>query len=166
MLLCSPSGFVSVRHIYFHSQVKVAISAHLHCFQPPTCPWNLCWCFCSQVPPYTAHISLLGRSFCASFLGFPTMPCVSRKLVGVSLSPMSSPSVLWGFCVLGSLGPLSVSRGLCALVLAPQPALYVKGLVCSSFGSLGLPSVPRNLCALERFVCHTSLDPLGLPSVL
>ena len=135
MLLCSPSGFVSVRHIYFRSQVKVAISAHLHCFQPPTCPWNLCWCFCSQVPPYTAHISLLGRGFCASFLGFPTMPCVSRKLVGFPSAPWAHPlcngdsvylapwarSLCHVACVHLSWLPSlpCMSRGLCVLLLAP-----------------------------------------------
>ena len=46
MSLCSPSGFGNVRHIYFHSIVKVALSAYLHCHQPPTCSWNLFWYFC------------------------------------------------------------------------------------------------------------------------
>lgn len=153
MLLCSPSGFVSVRHIYFRSQVKVAISAHLHCFQPPTCPWNLCQCFCSLVPPCTASQSLLGRGFCGSFLSSPTLFSASWRLVWASLTPLSSPSMLWGLCVL-VLAPgarllcrgscihlcrltslLSMSQGLCVLLLAPQahPLCYRAPVGLSQF---------------------------------
>ena len=104
MSLGSPSGFGSVRHIYFCSRIKVTESAYLHCHQPPTCPWNHCWCFCSPVPPYIEGQSVLGRGLRGSFLGSPTLPSVSRRLVWTSLSPLSSPSA---------------SQGLCALALAP-----------------------------------------------
>ena len=33
-----PSGFGNVRHTYFPSIIKVALSAYLHCHQLPTCP--------------------------------------------------------------------------------------------------------------------------------
>ena len=33
------------------SHVEMALSVYLHCLQPPTCPQNLCHCFCPLVPP-------------------------------------------------------------------------------------------------------------------
>ena len=36
--LGSHYGFDSVRQVYFHSHFTVALSAYLHCHQPPTCP--------------------------------------------------------------------------------------------------------------------------------
>ena len=86
--LGSPSGFGNVRHVYFFSHFKVDLSAYLHCHQPPTCPWNHCWCFCSPVPPYIEGQSMLGRGLCGSFL----VPSASPRLVRASLSPLSSPS--------------------------------------------------------------------------
>ena len=80
MSLGSPSGFGSVRHIYFHSHFKVVLLEYLHCCQSPTCPWNLSQCFCSLVLPCTARQSLLGRGLCGSFCdtgdlcGFPSAP--------------------------------------------------------------------------------------------
>ena len=50
--LGSPSGFGSIRHIYFCSCFKVALSAYLHCCQPPTYPWNHCQCFSSLILPF------------------------------------------------------------------------------------------------------------------
>ena len=41
MSLGSPSGFGSVRHVYFHTNVEVTLSAYLHWPLPPTCPWIL-----------------------------------------------------------------------------------------------------------------------------
>ena len=105
MSLGSPSGFGSVRHLYFCSRIKAARSAYLHCHQPPTCPWNLCWCFCSLVPPCTAGQNLLGRGLCGSFLFSPILPSTLWRLLWASVSPPSPPSVL---------------QGLCSLVLAPQ----------------------------------------------
>ena len=47
-----PGG--SFTYVYFHSHVEMALSAYLHCHQPPTFPWNHCWCFCYPAPPCTA----------------------------------------------------------------------------------------------------------------
>ena len=74
MYLGSPSGLGSVWHVYFCSCFKVALSEYLHCHQPPTCPWGLCWCFCSSASPYTAGWSLLGMGLCGSFLVSSTVP--------------------------------------------------------------------------------------------
>jgi len=68
---------------------------------PLLVPGIMKWCFCSPVLPCGAGWSLLGRCLCGCFL----VPSTSRWLVWASLWPLSLPSV---------------SRGLCALVLAPQ----------------------------------------------
>ena len=84
MSLGSPSGFGSVRHVYFHSHFKVVLLEYLHCCQPPTCPLNLCQCFCSLVLPCTARQSLLGRGLCGPFLGSPRpCPLHCRDLCGL-----------------------------------------------------------------------------------
>ena len=71
------------------------------------------------------------------------------------------------FTCLGSLDLPSESWGLCALVSAHQPTLYIVGLVCSSFCSLGLPTVPlRVVCAGEVCILPLSLSitaPLACP---
>ena len=147
--LGSPSGFGNVRHVYFFSHFKVDLSAYLHCHQPPTCPWNHCWCFCSPVPPYIEGQSMLGRGLCGSFLGFPTLPSVSRRLVWTSLSPLSSPSA---------------SQGLCALALAPWTLPLHQGAYVFFFW-LPSSSVPHGLCALERllFPCLRSPGLISVP---
>ena len=150
--LGSPSDFCSVRHIYFHNLIKLAHSAYLHCRQPPTCPWNLCQCFCPLVLPCTADWSLLGRGLCGSFLVSLTLPSSSRKhtdLCGLPLAPWSWP--LHG----GSR---------VHLFQFTRPALCVAGLVCS-FQSPGPPSVPQGLCSLKKFVYFASLIVPGPPSV-
>ena len=75
MCLGSPSGPGGVRHIYFHSCFKVALSAYLQCCQPHTCPCDHCSCFCSPVPPCAAGQNLLGRCSCGSFCS--TVTCVA-----------------------------------------------------------------------------------------
>ena len=50
MSLGSPSGFGSVRHVYFYTHVEVTLLAYLNCPLPPTCPWILYQCFCSPHP--------------------------------------------------------------------------------------------------------------------
>jgi len=88
MSLGSPSGFGSVRHIYFCSCFKVALSAYLHCCQPSSCPWNYCQCFCSQVPPCTAGLSLLVKGLVWIFSQFPDHAlCVTRVLCGLPSAP-------------------------------------------------------------------------------
>ena len=120
MSLGSPSGFGSVRHLYFCSCIKAARSAYLHCHQPTICPWNLCWCFYYLVPPCTAGQSLLGRGLCGSFLFSLILPSTLWRLLWASLSLLSPRSVLQG-CV--------------HLFRFPRPALYVSGLMCTCFGS-------------------------------
>ena len=144
------SGFGSVRHIYFCSCNEVALSAYLHHCQPPTCPWNLSWCFCSLVPPCIEGWTLLIRSLCGSFLGSLTLLSALQRLVWASLSLLISPSASWG---LGTL------------VSARWPDLYVTGTVCSYFSAPSPPSVPRGVCGLASFACHASLGPPGLPSM-
>ena len=161
MSLGSSSGFGS-----FCSFFKVALSAYLHCHQPPTCPRSLCQFFCSPVPPCTAGWCLLGKGLCGSFLGSPALPSVSWKLVWASLSPLGSPSTLRGLCAFlsshqvcplcGSAcvhlswlpGPAVCVAGLCALVLAPWAYCLCCRLVCTCLGSPGLPSVLQGLCVL------------------
>ena len=72
-----------------------------------------------------------------------------RRLVWVSLSPLSSASVS-RTCVHLTQFPRSTLCvvGLCALISAPGRALRVAGLLWPCFGSLCLPSVLRGLCAL------------------
>ena len=108
----------------------------------PTCPWNLCQCFCSPASSCTAGWSFLVRGFMGLFSA-PWPRKVSQRLVWAFLGPAELTPCFSGLvCTcLGSPGLPSVSRGLCALVLAHQPALYIVGLVCS-FCSLGLPTVP------------------------
>lgn len=144
------SGFGSVIHVCFCSCNKVALSAYLHHYQPPTCSWNLSWCFCSLVPPWTEGWTLLFRSLYGSFLGSSTLLSALQRLVWASLSLLSSPSVSWG---LGTL------------VSAHWPDLYVTGIACSSFSSPSPPSVPRDICGLENFACHAFLGPPGLLSM-
>ena len=108
----------------------------------PTCPWNLCQCFCSPASSCTAGWSFLVRGFMGLFSA-PWPRKVSQRLVWAFLGPAELTPCFSGLvCTcLGSPGLPSVLRGLCALVLAHQPALYIVGLVCS-FCSLGLPTVP------------------------
>ena len=145
MSLGSPSGFGSVRHVYFHSCIKVALSAYLHCRQPPTCPWNLCQCFCSLVPPCTAGQSLLGRGLLWTSSQCPDpVLCIMETCVGFSHPPELALCVVGLMCTcVGSPGPSFMSRGLCAFVSAHQPALCVPRHVCPSFGSLGPAFVGR-----------------------
>jgi len=152
MSLGSPSSFCGVGRVYIQSCFKVALSAYLQCCQPPTFPWDHCWCFCSPVLPCTAGRNLLGRCLCGSF-------CVAVTCVGF-LQPLSSPPA---------------SRGLCALCFISLPALPVTGVICSSLGC-----ARRAVCAaqvfqpplywhpspaLESAVCHTQLPGPALCAV-
>ena len=121
MSLGSPSGFGSVRHLYFCSCIKAARSAYLHCHQPTICPWNLCWCFYYLVPPCTAGQSLLGRGLCGSFLGSLALPSVLWTFVWASLRPLGSLS-------LSPLGPPCQGAWVFFFWL-PQPAFCDTGLL-------------------------------------
>ena len=145
MSLGSPSGFGSVRHVYFHSHFKVVLLEYLHCCQPPTCPLNLCQCFCSLVLPCTARQSLLGRGLCGPFLGSPRpCPLHCRDLCGL-------PSALW---------TLPLCHGACLhLSWPPRPSLWVTGLLCICLSSPGPLSASWGLYALvsdhqTQPLCH------------
>ena len=154
MSLGSPSGFGSVRHIYFHSHFKVVLLEYLHCCQSPTCPWNLSQCFCSLVLPCTARQSLLGRGLCGPFLGSPDHAlCITGTCVG-----FPQPSEL-SLCVMGPvytcLGPqaLPLSHGASVhLSQLPVPSLCIMGLLCTCLRSPDPGSMSRGLCA-----CYISL---------
>ena len=131
-----PSGFGSVRHIYFFSLFKVALSEYLHCLQAPTCPWNHCLCFYSPVRPCTAGRSLPGKDLCGSFLSSPTKSSALWKIVSASLSLLSLPSMSWGLCALvfAHRASLYFVRLMCTYFVS-QSAHYVVGFVCSYFSS-------------------------------
>ena len=198
MSLGSPSGFGSVRHISFLSCFKVVLSAYFHSCQPPNCLWNLYRCFCFLVPPCTAGGSMIQRGLCGSFLSSLIVSSASKRIVWTKETFMG---FLWppelALCIRGlvctclsSLDPPSaLSQGLCVLVSAHQPTLYVAGLVHSSLGFPSSLCVPRfictrevcmsllsqharpalcttRVCELERFVCLPSIGTLGPPSAL
>ena len=161
----SPSGFDSVRHIYFCSCFKVALSAYLHCCQPPSCPWNYCQCFCSQVPPCTAGLSLLVRGLYGSFLSSLTMPSVSPESCVGFPQPPERPSVLRGLCALVfTLQALPLCHRACVhLSWLMGPALCVEGFVCTCFDLPAHPLchracvsffwLPRPTFSAARVVC-------------
>ena len=119
MPLGSGSSFHS-GHIYFCSCFKVSLSACFLCCQPPSCPWNYCQSFCSQVPSCTAGLTLLARGLYGSFCSSLTMPSASpESCVGFPQPPELTLCVTWLMCTcLHSPGPSSMLQGLCALVLA------------------------------------------------
>ena len=132
--LNNPSGFVSVRHIYFHSCFEVALSGYFYHHQPPTCSWNLHWCFRFLVLPWIADQSLLGRGMYGSFLCSLTLPFASRRCVWASLSPLRLSYM---------------SHGLCAFAWFTGPTLYVVSIVCTCLGPiLCVEQVRVDLCAL------------------
>lgn len=123
MSLGSPSGFGSVRHIYFHSCIKMALSA--------ASPYLSLESLSVLFPGPALHCrpeNLLGRGLLWIFFSAP-WPCRLHHgdLCGL-LSPshppphpLSSPSMLWGLYV-----------SLCWL---PRPVFYVAGLVRTCVGS-------------------------------
>ena len=103
MSLGSTSGFGTVRHVYFHSHYQSGLlSISFTAASPLTCPWNLCWFFCSPVLLCIAGQNLLVRGLSGSFLSSPTLPSVSLRIVWDSLRLLSFPSVSWGLCALVS----------------------------------------------------------------
>ena len=122
MYLGSPSGPSSVRHLYFHSCFKVALSARLHCRQPLTCPGNHCY---ASVALY--HPALLAEA------------CWVGVCVDLSLAPHLCPLCRGDFCGLPSAPGAhpAVLRGSCALVSASWARPLRHGLVGTCLGSLG-----------------------------
>ena len=145
--LGSPSGPGSVRNACFLSRFKMALSVHLHCHQPPTCPWNHCLSICSPVPPCTEGQSVLVRSCVDLFLA--PQPCLLRHgdLCGL-------PSALWAH---------RLRRGAGAhLPRLPEPALCVKGLV-GSFSGSPAPLYPVVCVPRRGLYAAPLLAPLGCP---
>ena len=168
MALGGPSGFGSVQHVCFHSHYQSGpLSISFTAASPLTCPWNLCWFFCSPVLLCIAGQNLLVRGLSRSFLSSPTLPSVSLRVVWDSLSLLSLPSLSWGLCALvsASWACLLHCRTCVHLSWLTGPTLYFTELVCS-FSPWDPLSVPLALCVLERFVCHTSLGAPGSPFVL
>ena len=136
-----PFWLGSVRYISLFSHLEVALSAYLHCHQPPTCS--------------------LGRDLCGSYFGSPPLPSASWRVVWAFLSPLSSPSVPHGLCALQGIlcAPLSAPRAhpLCHKVCVPYRGLYVP---CASHTMPPSPSTPQGLSVLLRFVCCASLSTL------
>ena len=161
MPLSSPSSFSGVGGVYIQSGFKVALSAYLQCCQPPTCPWDHCWCFCSPVLPCTAGRNLLGSCLCGSFCVVVT--CVHPSALEFPLRIME----LVCTC-LSSRGPPSRLRGLCALVSVPKVHLLCRGacvhlfhLTAYTLSHRGLfvllSAVPGGLCTLPKFVYLPSI---------
>ena len=113
--------------------MKVALSAYPYCHQPPTCPCNLCWCFCSLTVPCTAGWSLLSKDLCGSFLGYQPCPQHHRDFCGLLLA-------LWAHSL--------CCRACVHLFQLTKSSFYVLELVCIWFGSLGSPSMLQSLCVL------------------
>ena len=144
MALGSPSGFGSVRHVYFHSHYQSGpLSISFTAASPLTCPWNLCWFFCSPVLLCIAGQNLLVRGLSGSFLRSPTLPSVSLRIVWDSLACWACP-LCHGACV--------------HLSQLPGPAFCIAGLVCTCLDSLDPPFTSQNLCVLSvpgtHFLCH------------
>ena len=151
--------FIASRGIYFCSYLEVALSAYLHCHQPPTCSWNHCQCFHPQSRPIGQ--SFLGRDLCGSFFGCPPLPSASWRVVWAFPSPLSSPSVPQGSCTLKGFvcpflspqGPSSVPQGPCAL-----RALYVS--LCLSHTTPLTLYTARLVCTSEVCMLRLSQHPL------
>ena len=83
-----------------------------------------------------------------------------------------SPATLLHRACLWLTGPASMLQGLCVLWApqassAPWSLCALERFVCHTFlGNLGMPSAPHGLCALERFVCCATLSYPGLSSAL
>ena len=149
MCLGSPSGPGSVRHIYFHSCFKVALSAYLHCPQPPTCLRDHCY---ASVP--LSRPALLAEAcwagVCVDFFLAPRLcPLCCGDFCGLPSALGTHPPVLWacvhlcqlhglGLCItglecacLGSPHLASALRGLCPLVSPPGAQPLRHGLMCA-----------------------------------
>ena len=149
MPLGSRSSFHSVKHIYFHSGFKVALSAYLQCHQPPTCPWDHCWCFYSPVLPCAVGPNLLGRCLCGSFciavtcVDSPQPPKLTFCVAGLACTCFGSPGLtfaLWGLCALVSASHVHTLR--------QGPCVHLFQLPC-------LPSVSQSCVHLFRLTAST-----------
>ena len=157
----------------FCSRVKVALSAYLHSHQPPTCPLNLCYCFCPPVLPCIARWILLGMGLCGSILSSLTLASATWRLVWASLNALSSPSVSWSlFALVSPRQACPLSRRVCVFFQFPGPALcaawlvYTAGVyVCLFLGPTGLLSALWGSPGLQWFVHWASLGTPGPPSM-
>lgn len=135
----------------------------------PLCREDLCWF--PQPPELTlcvsgplVHLSWLTKPaplYHGACVHLPQVPVSFLCATGIVCTSFASPAhpLFCRACVhlSQSLGPHSVSWGLCSLVLIPRPILYVPGFVCTSFTSL--------VCGLHQGAC-VHLSPLtSLPSI-
>ena len=100
MMLGSPLSFGSVRHVYFCSHVQVALSAHVYCCQPPTCPCNLHQGFHTSVLTCGTGWSFLGEGMYDAFFSSLILPFASLRLVWSSFHTLACPLHCGGLCVL------------------------------------------------------------------
>jgi len=149
-----PSGFGSVKHIYFFSLFKVALSDYLHCLLASgiiacasipqsdpallakACQVRICVDLFSVPRPSPLH--------CGKLCQLPSVPwarplchgaCVHLSLL-TRLSYISS-----GLCALISSHSLPIMWwDLCVLILALQPTLFATGLLGAFLHCLSLPS--------------------------
>lgn len=126
----------------------------------------LCQGACVHLFPLPRH-ALFFVGFLFTCLSFPSPPSALWGLCALVLAPLvcfQLHRVCVHFCQL-PVSALHAARFVCPC-FSHQPALFVVGFMCSSFGSPGLPSVPRGFCSLPKFVCLSlSLHP-GLPFAL
>ena len=137
-----PFWLGSVRYISFFSHLEVALSAYLHCHQPPTCS--------------------LGRDLCGSYFGSPPLPSASWRVVWAFLSPLElTLCTTWFVCPARDFvcpsfspqGPPSVPQGLCAL------QRFVCALCLSHHAPLTLYTA-RFVCTSEVCMLRLSQHPL------
>lgn len=95
MSLGSPSGFGSVRNVYFCSRFRVALSASLHCQQRPSCPWDHFRCFCGRTCLSLLAEACEAGACVALFLAPCPCPLHHGALCGLPSAPQGPPSVLW-----------------------------------------------------------------------
>ena len=115
---------------------------------------------------------MIQRGLCGSFLSSLIVSSASKRIVWTKETFMG---FLWppelALCIRGlvctclsSLDPPSaLSQGLCVLVSAHQPTLYVAGLVHSSLGFPSSLCVPRFICTRE--VCMSLLSQHARPAL-
>lgn len=119
--LDNPSGFVSVRHIYFHSHFKVAPLRIILLSPAPTCPGI----FAGASAPWSClglqtKACQVGACMDLSLLPDPSL-CITEMCMGFPQSPEVCP-ICHRACVhllAGLLDPPSMLQVLCALVLRP-----------------------------------------------
>ena len=149
MCLGNPSGPGSVRHLYFHSCSKVALSACLHCRQPLTCPGTHCYASVTlSRPALLAEACWVG--VCVDLFLAPRLcPLCRGDFCGLPSAPRSSPRCAAGLLCpcLSFMGPASASRACGRLSGLPGPILCVTGLWALVWDPRAHPLRHRLVCA-------------------